>query len=464
MESGRAPATLNTACKFGVNCYRRDCFYRHPPGRTVRVPECRYGARCCMTGCSFAHPAPRDPLGSPQDPYACPSVRTTPAAIFCPPAAPVTPARSREEPELTGIVSADDAVFARIRAAEAAGQVIDVADDDVPPPKRVKTEVGVSVSPTTVVSPYPKYDYMHHNDDSLLGEHAFYNDVMIMSDSSLVKSAAAGDLADVVKIVEGTKPASAERAVLVNKARRWVEVYDNMRSPFNRDRYGDTALIAAARHGHADVVRFLLAEGLADPTLESMVEDDYCTQNAHAVCEFSRLKLEHEPSDRPDHYSLNQPIPEPILQIRNQLAKFDESLDLIEAASKCWLRNAHASAFHNGSFARSRSRAIGNRPTDVARLRESIANVPRASLETNAPPTPPQTLAPSVSVPSPPAAPIAPPSTPPPVRLGQAMMMCAVCSRQQSRIGCPNGACKTCCVHTHGGCSKHKMQQKKRKR
>ena len=38
-----------------------------------------------------------------------------------------TPALSQDEPELAGIVSADDAVVARTRAAEAAGQVIDFA-------------------------------------------------------------------------------------------------------------------------------------------------------------------------------------------------------------------------------------------------------------------------------------------------------------------------------------------------
>ena len=396
MESGRAPATLNTACKFGVNCYRRDCFYRHPPGRTVRVPECRYGARCCMTGCSFAHPAPRDPLGSPQDPYACPSVRTTPAAIFCPPAAPVTPARSREEPELTGIVSADDAVFARIRAAEAAGQVIDVADDDVPPPKRVKTEVGLSVSPTTVVSPNPNDPHGDRND------------------SSLVESAAAGDLDKVVEIVEGTAPDSAERAVLVNKARPWDETGVECGYPRMWWWFGDTALIAAARHGHADVVRFLLAEGLADPTLESKLEDrsySFPAQTARQACESSRaMRKIPMPMDCAEFGQVKQ------------FKDFDESCDLLDAALAYWEKNRHAGASYDDEPC-VKSRSIGNRPTDVGHLRGSIANVCRSSRR------------PSVT-----------------------WRKCMICAQNDSRIGCPWSACKSCCK-AGAWCSFHQTKK-----
>ena len=53
--------------------------------------------------------------------------------------------------------------------------------------------------------------------------------------------------------------------------------------------YGDTALIAAARSGKAEVVRYLLAEGLADPTLDTCVsEDNY--ESATKACEVGKLR------------------------------------------------------------------------------------------------------------------------------------------------------------------------------
>mmetsp|Transcript_45787 Transcript_45787/g.83934 ORF Transcript_45787/g.83934 Transcript_45787/m.83934 type:complete len:567 (+) Transcript_45787:49-1749(+) len=64
-------------------------------------------------------------------------------------------------------------------------------------------------------------------------------------------------------------------AEVVNAAKRWLETEVKC-SGFEKswEWFGDTALIAAARRGHWEIVYCLLRDGLADPTLESCPRDD----------------------------------------------------------------------------------------------------------------------------------------------------------------------------------------------
>ena len=82
-------------------------------------------------------------------------------------------------------------------------------------------------------------------------------------DSPLVQAAAAGDLARVQLVETGCR----EKGERGGKKDRYDRSWE-----WN----GDTALIAAARNAHSDVVRYLLADALADtsPGLESMHHND----------------------------------------------------------------------------------------------------------------------------------------------------------------------------------------------
>ncbi len=62
-----------TECKYGAQCYRKNCWFSHPAGRIIDLnqhmqmsgigpigsperPYCRYGAVCHRVGCRFVHP------------------------------------------------------------------------------------------------------------------------------------------------------------------------------------------------------------------------------------------------------------------------------------------------------------------------------------------------------------------------------------------------------------------------
>ena len=206
-------------------------------------------------------------------------------------AAPVTPAAGRasssDEPELTGSATASEAVFARIRHAEASGRVIDLAADDdaAPAPKRVKTEKDY-YAPSDIDS----FDHLGDVGECVSSAYGMYK--KDDPDSELVQSAAAGDIANVRLLVEKTTGTFLlERAQLVNAARRWTEVQEKWGYDKSWEWYGDTALIAAARRGHAEVVRYLLDKALADPTLESCVTDDHF-ESAAKACEIGKQTCE----------------------------------------------------------------------------------------------------------------------------------------------------------------------------
>ena len=192
--------------------------------------------------------------------------------------------------------------------------------------------------------------YASDDDDSFdLGEYEKYKEEE--PDSELVQSAAVGNMANVRLLVEKTSGNVIERALLVNAAGHWTEVEEKWGYDKTWQWYGDTALIAAARSGKAEVVRYLLAEGLADPTLDTCVsEDNY--ESATKACEVGKLRHSW------------------------RSAQYDEISKLLAAASPYWDRNPHARASYDFTSASVRDRCIGNRPTDVARLRAALAAVP----------------------------------------------------------------------------------------
>ena len=201
--------------------------------------------------------------------------------------------------------------------------------------------------------------YASDDDDydglSDLGEYERYKEEE--PDSELVQSAAVGNMANVRLLVEKTSGNVIERALLVNAAGHWTEVEEKWGYDKTFEWYNDTALIVAARHGRAEVVRYLLAEGLADPTLETSVNcngDDYEMHSAQKACEWGKVR----------HSS------------RSALTQYDEISKLLAAASPFWDRNPRARASYDYTSASVRDRCIGNRPTDVARLRAALAAVP----------------------------------------------------------------------------------------
>lgn len=147
--------------------------------------------------------------------------------------------------------------------------------------------------------------YDHESDDYGFSDVGFYH----MSDSSglrslnikmdprqaepvLVTAARQGDLSRVVALVDSATTA-AERRTLVNASKTWTEEDYKSWGVKTWEWHGDTALIAAARGGHHAIVKYLLCEGLADPTLQSCpTENFYCKPLDVAECRVVRALLQ----------------------------------------------------------------------------------------------------------------------------------------------------------------------------
>merc|ERR1712129_656341 len=70
----------------------------------------------------------------------------------------------------------------------------------------------------------------------------------------------------------------------------WTEVQEKHGYDKSWEWHGDTALIAAARAGHVEVVKYLLHEG-ADPTLKSCpTDDEYETAEKAAETRLKQLE------------------------------------------------------------------------------------------------------------------------------------------------------------------------------
>lgn len=59
MDAALPSQTGSRPCRFGASCSRTDCFFSHPPGRTLNNPSatpCRFGLGCTRPDCFFSHP------------------------------------------------------------------------------------------------------------------------------------------------------------------------------------------------------------------------------------------------------------------------------------------------------------------------------------------------------------------------------------------------------------------------
>lgn len=109
---------------------------------------------------------------------------------------------------------------------------------------------------------------------------------------ALVTAAKLGDLSR-VKALVGSAATEAERRTLVNASKIWTEHDDKSWGDKTWEWHGDTALIAAARGGHHAIVKYLLCEGLADPTLRSCPTENFsCKALDVAECRVTRALLQ----------------------------------------------------------------------------------------------------------------------------------------------------------------------------
>eukprot|EP00929_Paragymnodinium_shiwhaense_P101380 TRINITY_DN64435_c0_g1_i1.p1 TRINITY_DN64435_c0_g1~~TRINITY_DN64435_c0_g1_i1.p1 ORF type:complete len:585 (+),score=50.24 TRINITY_DN64435_c0_g1_i1:28-1755(+) len=147
---------------------------------------------------------------------------------------------------------------------------------------------------------------------------------------------------------ERRKAARERRArvlALVNGSRQWTEEGDYGKS---WEWFGDTPLIAAARSGQHEVVRYLLRDCLADPTLESCPRCDvYETAlgPTSSSCQFSR----------PQRYG--GPTRQRVVE------------RLVRAALSFWHRGDGAHARYSPAALKKR---CSNLPTDVSALQAAV--------------------------------------------------------------------------------------------
>lgn len=141
--------------------------------------------------------------------------------------------------------------------------------------------------------------------------------------------------------------------------------------------FGDTPLHAAARHGHAALVRYLLLKG-ADPTLRCNsggsapggTPADLATHRASFLSKHVHDLL--DPAHVSASYATGAPDPD---QIVPNLRQARTCVELLGAASTQW-KNARYDSAHWDSFnARARETA-DNEPQDWDALRVAIAKVP----------------------------------------------------------------------------------------
>jgi len=234
-----------------------------------------------------------------------------------------------------------------------------------------------SVHETSVDSDYLNDDY--YSDDSetslgYLGNDGYYP--KDEKDSNLVTAASAGNLEAVKRIVQDCPPDL--KAGTLNCARKWTEVDEKM-GGYDKswEWFGDTAIIAAARAGHVEVVQYLLMEG-ADPTLSSCPRcDGYETaqkavedREKHLDSTIEKIKMGTIFVSEHDVEKDAKIFVRGIIEKQNRLKIIS---DLLKEAGKYWDRAKYASE----SYSKERSKAFAenpNKPTNLEDLRRGIAS------------------------------------------------------------------------------------------
>lgn len=175
----------------------------------------------------------------------------------------------------------------------------------------------------------------------------------------------------------------------VHATRRWTEV-DYKMSGFTKEwEWHDlTALSAACLAGHDAVVAYLLADCLADPTLEGCPQDDVyydaaraCEAGAKALSENLAVVGHRRPVAKtgglqqasrtldPDGHRSPE---EAAANALRRLAGFKRCIALVAAVAPFWTRAAYA----NSRFSPERvSSGFPNLPTDLAALRSAVGAV-----------------------------------------------------------------------------------------
>ena len=147
--------------------------------------------------------------------------------------------------------------------------------------------------------------------------------------------------------------------------------------------FGDTPLHAAARHGHAALVRYLLLKG-ADPTLMCSsggsapggTPTDLATHHANCLTKHVQHLMD------PTHvFPIYSAAPDPDKIIPN-LRQARTSVELLDAASTHWKKAKYDSAHWDSFNARARQTA-DNEPQDWDALRVAIAKVPEQAALTS---------------------------------------------------------------------------------
>ena len=193
-------------------------------------------------------------------------------------------------------------------------------------------------------------------------------------DSKLVTAASAGHLEIVKQIIEGCQ--SDQKAGTLNAARKWTEVQEKM-GGYDKswEWFGDTALIAAARACHVEVVNYLLVEG-ADPTLSSCPSyDEYETAQKAAENREKQLDRTIESIKSGTHYVYEHDVQKDaktfVREILEKQHHFKIISDLLREAGKCWNRAQYA----GHSYSKERSKAFAenpNKPTSLEDIKRAI--------------------------------------------------------------------------------------------
>lgn len=175
------------------------------------------------------------------------------------------------------------------------------------------------------------------------------------ADPALVKYARHGDLAAVKRCTE----ASGSLPVNLNKSRKWTEVVEKWGYDKSWEWYDDTALIAAARSGHFDIVVHLLELG-ADPTLEAChVCDEYETALQAAEHLYKKKTTETPQS----------------INLKN-------IIDVLHKVKVFW-KNASYASSHYSNWRQKAFLESPNLPTDMMGLKETISNFKSVLLQMN---------------------------------------------------------------------------------